>query len=320
MRWVIRSAVAHVISSIPGGEAVAAFIRKRITRSSQPTRANVEQKAQVAMEYLAFLYRLFQPEDVVRMTHVDIGAGWMPVIPLVFYYAGVRKQVLCDIRRHMDLRTVAGAVTIFRELVQSKGDLFEIIPRKHRRLPPQMESGEQMTEYFARLGMRYAVPFSPMDFSCDEAPKVVTATQVLQYLTRRDLESLLVSVKETLSHGGGILFATVRLDDPYSHHDPSVSRYNKYRYSDFVWDRVIGSRLSWCNRLTASDYRQLFETKGFEFVRFDLSVPTDEDLKELRRVPIHPIFWHVPEAELASTDLFLAARIKESHADLLVLS
>lgn len=317
MWWMIKVAADQVLSVIPGGEAVASFARKNITRTSYPTEGTVAHKMQVATDYLVFLHRLFRPHDLAQMAHVDIGCGWMPTIPLVFYSVGVQRQVLCDIRRNMKRDTVAETVRIFQRLARRSGQQRGGI---YQRLPPLMGPQEELDEYFTRIGIRYFVPFKPRDLRADGARKLITATQVLLLLTPAELDSLLDMIAAALSDGGGIFLATVHLYDPYSDADPSLPRYNKYRYSDFVWDRIISSRLARYNRLTASDYRWFLEKHGFELLEFDLTKPTEADIRELRRVPLHPKFRHISETEMASPHLFFAAKPRGNHATVPVFS
>ena len=311
LRWGAKIAAFHALSWMPAAQHGYHLLQKNLTGSTIPTLQNVRQKLEVGMTYLPYLHRLDKTFGLDQLSHIDIGAGWMPVIPLLLYSLGVKRQLLCDVYPHIDAATVAEVVRVLREIlpsthVHTEGQL--------RRLPPLIEPHQSVTDYFCQLGMHYVVPYTPRVFQDMRGPKLITCTQVFPHLNTADLGELLRAVSLALAEGG-LFVTTAHLYDLHADWDASISAYNKWRYSDWVWEHVINSRFMSFNRLTASDYRRLFESLGFDCLMFDVTAPSAQELRQVEDFPVHPAFHHKPKEELASSHLFVAAQIRdEIHA------
>src|SRR5919108_314274 len=115
MRWFVKAAAFNVLSAAPAGERLYHLLQDRVTRSTRVTEEGLRERIDLADWYLDVL-EAERPRGLDGLRHVDIGAGWMPTIPLVFYAAGVDRQVLCDISRHLRIERVAEVVRAVRDL------------------------------------------------------------------------------------------------------------------------------------------------------------------------------------------------------------
>jgi hypothetical protein len=315
MQWVLKVVAFKVLGLLPGGNITHRFMQETITQSLRVTEDRVLQKIQVGMEYLDYIEEVLDGKDLSAITHVDIGAGWMPTIPLLFYSVGLERQLLLDVRRNMHAKIVRDVIYAFRQLVSQHRNL----KARCRRLPPLMEPGDTVEAYLRRIGLHYIAPYDCGDLLNEKGFKFVTCTQVLLHLNKDQLRSLFKVISSALKDGG-LFLAPIHLYDVYSDFDKSLSPYNKWRYSDFVWDKMINSTLMSFNRLTASEYRQVLEESGLEIMKFHVAEPTLSDLQKLRRIKVHKQFSHVPETELAAKYLFFAAKRPDADVDLPRLS
>jgi len=96
--------------------------------------------------------------------------------------------------------------------------------------------------------------------------------------------------------------------DPRRYSDPLVARYDKWRYSESAWSRLVECKLESFNRLTPSEYWKLLAASGFEVLDYRVAWPTPQDLEELRRVPVHSEWSDRDEMELGATELCFVAR------------
>jgi SAM-dependent methyltransferase len=301
MRWVTKAVAFKLLSGLPGGYIIYRFAQRWITRSTVPTPGRILQKAQVGAQYLAALEALAPSRGLANVTHVDIGAGWMPTIPILFWTLGCDRQLLCDVYPNIDVFTLAGTVRCFRKLANEGR-----FPRSPMRLPRDVAPGETVQGYLSELGIRYSAPYDPSEIPAEPGWKLITCTQVLLHLRAAALPALFRAVAQAL-RGGGLFLATIRLYDLWSDFDPRVSAYNKFRYSDFIWERVLCSRLMYYNRLTVSDYRAAAAAAGLRILELRCEEPSEADIEELRKVRVHRKFCGVPEKELACRHLFIAA-------------
>ena len=308
MPWQIKVAGFKLLSLLPAGELLYQAVQQHLTRSTLPTPPTVQQKLEVGRAYFNLLQKFNRQELLAHATHIDIGCGWMPTIPLLFYALGCDCQLLCDVRRNFTAVTVPGTIEIVRRLLSSSPQ-YAGLPL--RRLPPPFPPDGQAEEYLASLGMSYVAPYCLEDL-VRPSPLLVTCTQVLMYLTPSEVRELLRALAGTLT-AGDLFIVGVKCYDLYSDCDPGLSPYNKWIYSPLVWESLINSRLMSFNRLTAADYRRLLLECGFQLLFFEETGPTPAELKGLRGLRIHASFQHVPREELAAKE-FLAVAATGSPA------
>ena len=307
--WQIKVAGFNLLSILPAGESLYAAVQRRLTRSIVPTPATVEQKLEVGRNYFQLLAALHAQQLLGHATHLDVGCGWMPTIPLLFYALGCERQVLCDVRRNFTSASVSGTVEIVRRLL-AESPPYAALPL--RRLPPPFPAGARAEEYLGRLGMTYIAPYRLADLA-QPGPLLVSCTQVLMYLSPAEVRRLLRVLEENLGPED-LMILGVKCYDLYSDCDRRISPFNKWTFSPFLWERVINCRLMSFNRLTAAGYRRLLLECGFELRRFQQTQATGRELEALASLPIHSSFRHIPLAELASKEFLAVAASRRRGA------
>jgi Methyltransferase domain len=303
LRWVAKAATFKVLSAIPYGHVGYRLIQDRITHTTDVTEGKVEQRIGFGLDCLDAIAAHGPARPLSDLRVIDVGAGWMPTVPLLLYGAGVGEQVLFDIIRHLQIERLAAGVDIFRRLLPE-----DAAAAGHwQRLPPAVDPADTVDTYLRRVGMSYVAPYGLDDLVRQPGAHVATCTSVLHHLHPSVLRPLLAAIFESLADGG-LLLAHTPLHDPYALFDRRITPYNKWRYSDFVWERLVNSSLMSFNRLTAGDYRRLLEEAGFEVVQFDTPPPTAAEVEALEQVRLHPRFRSRPKDELTASDFFVVAR------------
>lgn len=297
MDWRMKAILYKLLSVTPFASSWYSFAQRYLTKSVKVTPERVLQKVDVAKEYWAILQRHMPDYRAGELVHVDLGAGWMPVIPFYFYSKGISSQVLLDVRYNLQRESVFETVRMFNLLVGQWSQGTE------QRTLPSMARDERIDVYFSRLGIRYCAPYRLEDILSIRGQKVVTCTQVLMHILPDDLRTICAGIRKSLSVGGGLFVASVYLYDLFADSDPSIPKFNKFKYSDFMWDRIISSRFFRYNRLVAADYRRLLEDAGFEICEFNVSAPLQDDLHELRTMKLASRFRQIPVEQLAGRNL-----------------
>lgn len=303
MHWRAKVAGFKFLSAFPGGSALYRFCQERLTKSLVPSRERVAQKLAVGLQYFDWLTKHQRQDQLLMGVHLDLGAGWHPTIPLLFYSLGANRQFLFDVLPLLDARLVAQTLETFLRMVQEPG-----WPHRGmlRRLPPPLENSD-WRHYFQKLGIAYHAPYAATFPSLAARVDVVTCTQVLLHLPREVMAWCFGQTFLSLK-AGGLFMATIHLKDLFANSQPGLSKYNHLRYSAETWERWINSPLMSYNRFKAPDYRDLLETAGFKIVHFEVEEGTAGDLKELESIPIAPCFERYSRAELAAKHLFFVAR------------
>jgi len=304
MNWLAKVVAYKVMSAIPGGAKLYHLSRIKITRSLAPGRLRVEQKANIGMEYFEELEKAGDSRRLLEGSHLDFGSGWHPTIPLLYYSLGCGRQFLFDAAPVLTGRLLDETIATFLEIVNDPAWPYR---NRIKRLP-ELQPGRPLAERLQAMGMSYAAPYNGKFPEISGSIDVVTSTQVLYYIAREQLKTSMESISGCLKNGG-YFFGKIHLDDEYAQADRKISRYNHLRYSPWVWENLINSRLMSYNRLKACDYHTLLENAGLRIERFEVEGPASADLEALRKVNVHPYFAHYSQEELGAKHLtFLAAK------------
>ena len=305
MGWRLKSAQFKFLSLLPGGEAWYRYMQENITRTTAATRPRVDQKLNVGLAFWAWLQKEKLTEQLTKGYLLDLGAGWKPVIPLLWYAFGNERQTLVDVFPYMDLRKVASTIQVFREIT---GDPKWSGGAALKRLPemPAPTVGPKAGPALAPFGIEYVAPYGNLLQERPAQYDLVICTQVLLHLSKAFQFELFKQVHTCLK-SGGLFHATVHFVAHWRSPDLRKGQYEHLSYSPEAWEGHINSSIMGFNRLKGPDYRELLEQTGFRIREFRLTGPTAEDLAELKRSRVHPSFSHYSEQDLAARGVFWVA-------------
>ena len=299
MKWWMKIGAFKALSLTPGGSALYRWFQENITGSLVPTSERVAQKIDVGLRYYRFLQSAQAETLLSNGRHVDIGSGWHPTIPLLFYCLGCHAQTLADVVPVMTGKTASQTSATFGKIVLA-GRYPELQAERLARLGTLSWKDWPPRE----LGWEYRAPYMGWLAEQSSALDLATSTQALLHVPRGVLASIFRLVHQSLKPGGFFL-ATVHLRDLFADADPGITPYNHLRYSPWVWDRLICSSLMSYNRLKAPDYRHLLLEAGFKIREFQVD-PGQPDL--LEKIQIHPCFRSYSQEDLSAFHLFWAAQ------------
>lgn len=304
MNWRLKSAQFKVLSALPGGERLYNFIQDHLTHSTAAAPGRLSNKLQVGLDFWRWLLARGRSDQLLAGRLLDYGAGWHPTIPLLWYAFGNQRQTLVDIKPNLTAPNVRDTIRIFCELVGRAdwpGSAWV------RRLPEAgTDAAASLEALLARLGMEYRAPYGSLLRERAGQYDMVLCTQVFQHVPPAALPGILGEIHACL-RPGGLFHATIHFVGHFG--DPFARRghYEHLIYSAQTWERRFNSRLMSFNRLKGPDYRAALEQAGFRLLAFDVTPPTEADLAELRRTPVHPEFRRYSEHELAALGVFLVA-------------
>lgn len=223
---------------------------------------------------------------------VEIGTGWVPVVPAGLHLLGVRSVYSFDLSRHLQPDMVAPMV---RQLVNCVPDLVRRSGASagtiHERL--RALGSDDPDDLLRQMGFSY---HAPTDFSrsglAAGSIDIVYSNLVLEHVTPGALGEILREARRVLKPGG-LMWHNVDFTDHYSHTFTSLSPMNFLRYGQGFWD-VASNDILYMNRLRRVDYARAFEDAGFECVKeLQYQMTADEPM-----VKVHPDFARYPEDEL----------------------
>jgi len=303
VNWQIKSAGFKLLSFLPGGGRLYTYFQEHFTKSTLATRGRVDQKLKVGLGYWSWL-KQNNLADIINEKLLDLGAGWHPTIPLLWYALGTKQQVLLDVFPNMNANQVRDTVRFFRELVnEPRWPERESV----RRLPEiPLADGLTTDSTLKPLGIQYHAPYPGVLTSQRNTFGAVFCTQVLQHIPKSVQLAIFKELHQCL-RPRGVFLATVHLVGQFRSPHLSTGQYEHLKYSPWFWEKIVNSTLMGFNRLKSPDYRETLEQAGFRIRAFDVQWPTAADLAELKHTRIHPAFRHYSERELAARHLFFVA-------------
>ncbi|MBI4867588.1 MAG: class I SAM-dependent methyltransferase [Candidatus Wallbacteria bacterium] len=294
IRFLAKVAVQRALGTIPFGPELYRRRQARSVLASPVIATNIGDKHRTALQHLELLRETAGLEPRAVEAHLELGSGWLPVIPLTFSRHGMRRQVLTDVSRLL---------------------CREAVPDLVRRLAVIDTGGVELTplgrgvDPLAAAGISYHAPVSPPLPLPTGGFDLATCTQVLLYPPPAVVRALHEEAARCL-RPGGLYLATIRLDDLYALSDPALPRFHFLRYSRATWSRWFDNAFTPLNRLRPCEHARLLEGLPFERLTWRVEGGGSAELEQLALSRPHAEFAHLPASELAATNLtFLLRRV-----------
>lgn len=287
MRFFAKVAAQRLLGALPFGPALYRRRQARSVLAPEALDRNICDKHQTALAHLALLREAGGIAPAQVAAHLEIGSGWLPVVPLTFRRHGMGRQVLTDVDDLL-CRDAVPALARTLRAIDAGGTECDADP---------LASGA--VAYHAPARPPYPVPAGAFD--------LVSCTQVLIYPPPAVLRALHEEAARCL-RPGGLYLATIRLDDLYALSDPALPRFHFLRYSRATWARWFDNRFTPLNRLRPSEHARLLEGLPFERLAWRVEGGGPEELAQLARSRPHAEFAQLPAGELAATQLSFLLR------------
>jgi len=303
MRWIAKAAVQKGLSALPNEEAVNYWFQRHLTHTLPRSGSNLHLHIELPSRHLQ-MFKKYGACPVGEATFFEFGAGWDLIGPLTYYALGVEKQVLIDIRSNLRFELVEQA---WADLNQRRDEIERVSGMPARDLGSEPPNSQEALE--ERFGISYMAPYDARDTGLPaESFDFISSTDTVEHIPRPDLERIFVEMARLL-RPKGLISCTIDLQDIYSYFDSSISKYNYLKFSDRVWG-LANSGLHHQSRLRLSDYLEMIGAAGLEIVDRTVEEPTEEDLAELRLLPLAPRFrdGYSPEALGAKNAHLVAQR------------
>lgn len=223
---------------------------------------------------------------------LEIGSGWMPMMPYFFKMWGDCSQIYSyDINEHYDTKYID-------QLNKSFADRYdyhtEVSDGSKYRLP-------SFVKYYPKR-----------DISEGELPKdvdLVFSRFVLEHVN----PSAMVKMHENLRQlkEDTLILHLISPSDHRAYTDKSLSLYDFLKYSQKEWDQ-IQTKFDYHNRLRLPQYMTLFENTGFEILEIQYDVPekNTEKYTAFKELQIHEDFKKYKEEELLAGSINVLLRKK----------
>lgn len=282
MNHRIKTAAFKLLSLLPPkiGDSFYHSLQKLIDRTP------IEEKVRIGHQSFQKVLQLLDDLKIALegKTVLEIGSGWLPIMPYCFKYLGGCSRVIThDINEHYSEDGV-------RQLARGFEEQFGI--------PVSPERG-------GRFSLPSGISYKPKskitqigvpNFSID----LIFSRFVLEHVPPDEILQLHRSAAQLLTPTG-VIVHLISPSDHRAYSDESLSLWDFLRYSKREWDR-IQTRFDYHNRLRMPEYLEIFADAGLEGrkVEFSACDKNSAQYSKFERINIHPDFRRFSFEELTA--------------------
>ena len=241
----IKSAFFQVLDILPDrwGYAIYHKVQKKFTA---PLKVKLEANKRTATKVENLLKDKGGLKDKIVL---EIGAGWMPLMPYFFKFTGGAKRVYAyDINEHYDNKYIDELNKMFT----NKFNVDVRVEQKKYHLP-------SFVEYYPKSNVISSTLPDDID--------LVFSRFVLEHVTPDDLVDMHKRFYKEFKDDVYILHL-ISPSDHRAYTDKSISHYDFLKYSQQQWDK-IQTKFDYHNRMRLPQYLNIFEETGFEVVSLE---------------------------------------------------
>lgn len=305
MNWRVKVFGQRLLSRIPGGSLLYYILQRHLGGLRN---FSVLNKKWQAFNLLSALNRAgYRLEG---KSTLEIGTGWVPIIPIIFYVFGQKSCKSFDIKKLLrpDLSLIAAHQT------GALGESFENNLVTQDKIYPQRLAALKDVSTFPLLletiNLNYYAP-ADARATCLPASSVDivfsnTTLEHIPYLNILDLfrEAHRVLISE------GIMVHLIDCSDHFSHSDKNINNLHFLNYSDKQWQRY-NSPFLYQNRLRSSHYSDMLAKANFEIISWETRV-NETIFSNYNSLNLSKEFAKLNYKDTCTTRVTVVARRRES--------
>ena len=223
-------------------------------------------------------------------TLIEIGSGWLPIMPYFFKYLGKMGAVeTYDLNKHYNQNSIRELNRLFS---QKFGVNVETANGGKYPLPKAIKYHPNTNLIHAKL----------------PDAEIVFSRFVLEHVSPLDIKNIHLKFKKDLKPGSHIIHF-ISPGDHRAYVDKSLSLQDFLKYSEAEWKKKH-TRFDYHNRLRLPQYIEIFEALGFEIIHLEFSNPPLDSgvYKKFKSIKLHPDFEKFSDEELTAGAINIVLR------------
>jgi SAM-dependent methyltransferase len=307
MRWTTKARIQRLLSSVPLGPQLYYLAQKRMGGFRHFTIDSKVAQGSGLLECLADLH-----EPLTHWSAVEIGTGWAPILPMLFWLNG---QEQCDTYDNQQLLKDSLVVESARQFVALYRSVPGLSPDENQRaqfherlnvLENLVADGASSSQIMGACKIRYHAPVDAASTGlASESVDVVYSNTTLEH-AREDEISALLRESYRIIRPGGYMLHLIDLSDHFAHSDQQISAINFLQFSESEFSQY-NSRFLYQNRLREPRWRQIIQDQNFEIICWRPHVDS-RALTQLSTMQLDPAFAGLSPEELCVSSIHVIAQ------------
>jgi hypothetical protein len=306
MNWKFKALVQKTLENVPAGRALYTQAQRHFGGLRH---LNVAGKVAQGNRLLEAFRKANQ--TVTDMEAVEIGTGWVPIVPMLFWLHGLRSCVTYDIEdllcRHLIHDSASQLIDHFEH--GATGDSGLQPPGLRERLSALRAKLDSRVDCNELLRLFRIFPHAPTDAGAtghkDNSVDLVFSNTVLQHVPVEEIRRIYSEAFRILKPGAWMLHH-IDPSDMFSHADTSLSGVDFLQYSEQEFAKY-NTRFCYQNRLRAPQHQRLCLEAGFEIAVWECAV-NQRALTRLPQLRLHRDYAGFTPEEICSFGIRVVAR------------
>jgi hypothetical protein len=305
MKWTTKARIQRVLSDVPLGPDLYYLAQRQMGGFRHFT---IDSKVAQGNSLLECLSELSEPPS--DWAGVEIGTGWTPILPLLFWLNGQSQCDTYDNQKLLKDALVVEAAKQFVSYYRKNPNRFDLNPGQFQErlssLDKLVAEGADSPTIMRACNLRYHAPVDAAQTGLAAGSvDVVYSNTTLEHAREEEITDLLKESYRIIRPGGYMLHL-IDLSDHFAHSDSLISSVNFLQFSDERFDRY-NSRFLFQNRWREPRWRQVIEDHGFEIICWRTQVDS-KALSQLPALPVDSSFDGLSSEELCVSAIRVIAR------------
>jgi hypothetical protein len=245
--------------------------------------------------------------NIKGSTILEVGTGWNPIFPILFWLMGADKIYTIDHVRHVRVAQVKNTLTRIKKLLPLISTSFSISMDELNSKLKCINTDNDLVPLLESMNIEY---IAPSDASRVNIPNnsldLYFSYAVFEHVPEKVVKDITSEALRTLKQGA-FYYNHIGLHDHYVSFDSKISKVNFLKYPEFIWSILAKNKITYLNRLRNSEFKHIIKNSGFEIVAVDASIDK-ADLEILKNIKLAKKFKKFDVEDLATTATTIIAK------------
>jgi hypothetical protein len=307
MNWRHKAFIQKFISVFPNHEKLNYIFQKRVTKAVFLDDQHFGWKVEHARDHIAYFNENGSPNAESKV--VELGTGWYPIIPMLFFLTKTGKVMSYDIQNWMTKDNQLATIKKLKEWKDNgklESYISDIDDANWKVLLDVLSNPEQYSfeDINQVIGLSIHLKDASQSGLKEDSIDFICSNNTFEHIYPGVLKSILSEFKRIIKPEG-VMSHFIDMSDHFAHSAPSITIYNFLGFSKKQWD-FIDNKIQPQNRLRFKDFISIYN---------DLGIPVTEtetregDLDALKRTKVHPEFAGYSAEELAISHCYIVSKI-----------